>query len=94
VRGFLVGTMLLVGLEVLVQPQTSSQVSSGGNVLVGLLRRLLSPDVAGIPDRAGTATQQQAQDSPTTAQILGQEHAANQLRSTDGGGSTAPGAGH
>lgn len=50
-RGFLVGTLVLVGFDVLIQPNASGQVVAGGNVLVSLLRRLLSPDVAGIPDR-------------------------------------------
>jgi hypothetical protein len=57
----LFGSLLLVGLEVLVQPAASEKVATGGNVLVRLLQRSLSPGVAGVPDRrvpppnAGTA---------------------------------------
>ena len=53
-RGFLVGTLALIGWEVVLQPNASAQVSAGGGVLVSLLQRLLSPGVAGIPDRRDT----------------------------------------
>lgn len=54
-RGFVAGTLVLIVLDVLVQPQVSGQVAAGGNLLVALLQRALSPSVAGVPDRSGTS---------------------------------------
>lgn len=51
-RGFVLGTMTLIVLEALLQPGAAEAAGQGGNVLVGLLQRLLSPQVAGIPNVA------------------------------------------
>ena len=52
-RGFLVGSFALVVLYVALRPNSPKAVAAGGNVLVAGLRRVLSPDVAGIPQRKG-----------------------------------------
>jgi len=53
VRGILAGSLTLIVIYVVVQPGASSKVQQGGNVLTGALQRLLSPGVAGVPQRAG-----------------------------------------
>jgi hypothetical protein len=50
-RGFFVGTLGLVALYTLLQPQSATAAAAGGGVIVGFLRRLLSADVAGVPQR-------------------------------------------
>lgn len=57
-RGFLVGTVVLIALYVGVQPRAGKAAAEGSNVVVAGLRRLLSADVAGVPQRktAGAAT--------------------------------------
>lgn len=47
--GFLFGSLVLIGLEVLLQPGSAKKAEQAGGVLTGLLRRALSPDVAGVP---------------------------------------------
>jgi len=54
--GGLVGMALGLGVGLVVtygllQPGAANAVESGGNVLVEAARRLLSPDVAGVPQR-------------------------------------------
>ena len=49
-RGFLVGSMALIALEVLTSRGAVSGVEAGSNQLVKMLRRLLSPDVPLVPD--------------------------------------------
>lgn len=51
-RGFLVGSLTLVVLEVLLRPGSASKVSAGSGVLAQLFQRALSPNVAGLPNRA------------------------------------------
>jgi hypothetical protein len=55
-RGFLAGSLALIVLYVAVQPGTASKAQTGGNVLVGLLRRALSPQIAGLPNHGPAAT--------------------------------------
>lgn len=50
-RGFLAGSLTLIVIYVAVQPGTSSKVEQGSGILVGMLRRALSPTVAGVPQR-------------------------------------------
>jgi len=50
-RGFVVGSLALVVLYVGLQPGVARTAEAGGNVLVEGMRRLLSGDVAGIPQR-------------------------------------------
>lgn len=52
-RAFALGSLALVVLYVAVQPNTGRAAEAGSNVLVNGLRRLLSADVAGIPQRKG-----------------------------------------
>jgi hypothetical protein len=52
-RGFVVGSLALVVGYVLLQPGAAGKISTGGGLLAGGLRRLLSPTVAGIPQRGG-----------------------------------------
>ncbi len=52
-RGFAFGSFALIVLYVAVQPGTAGAAAKGSNVLVAGLRRLLSPDVAGIPRQGG-----------------------------------------
>jgi hypothetical protein len=65
VRGFVIGSLALVVLYVGAQPNSAAAAQTGAGLLVGMLRRLLSPDVAGIPQRAGTATTAPAQPAPS-----------------------------
>ena len=50
-RGFAVGSLTLIVLYAALQPNAVSAAEAGGNVLTQGLRRLLSADVAGVPDR-------------------------------------------
>ena len=52
-RGFLVGTLTLVVLGVLLDQGPSSRLAGAAGWAEKATRRLLSPDVAGIPDRRG-----------------------------------------
>lgn len=51
-RGFLAGSLALIVLYVAVQPGNAAKAQTGSNTLVSLLRRALSPQVAGVPNRA------------------------------------------
>lgn len=51
--GLAAGSLALIAVYVAVQPGASGRLAAGGNVLVVGLRRLLSPEVAGIPVRGG-----------------------------------------
>jgi len=53
-RGFLLGSLVLVGLYVAVQPEGARAAAQGGNWLVSGLRRALSPEVAGVPQKRMT----------------------------------------
>ena len=50
-RGFLVGSLLLIAIEVLVQPGAADKASTGLGVTQSLFNRILSPNVAGIPQK-------------------------------------------
>lgn len=50
-RGFVIGSLALVVLYALLQPGAADRVGQGSNVLVSGMRRILSGDVAGIPQR-------------------------------------------
>ncbi len=50
-RGFLVGTVVLIAVYVGVQPRAGKAAQEGSNWVVAGLRRLLSADVAGVPQR-------------------------------------------
>ena len=54
-RGFLVGSLALIALQVAVgNPRAARAAEVGSSWSVSAVRRLLSPDVAGIPQRKGT----------------------------------------
>lgn len=55
-RGVLVGSLTLIVLYTVLQPNAAKAAASGGNILVAGTRRLLSATVAGIPDRSAKAT--------------------------------------
>ncbi len=50
-RGFVVGSLALIALYVGLQARGIKAVETGGGAVVSGLRRALSPDVAGIPQR-------------------------------------------
>lgn len=52
-RGAIVGSLVLVIAYVGLQPGVAGKAAAGGGVITALLRRAMSPDVAGIPNRAG-----------------------------------------
>lgn len=54
VRGILAGSLTLIVLYVFVQRGTSDKVAAGGNLLTQGFRRVLSGDVAGVPQRKQT----------------------------------------
>lgn len=54
-RGFLVGTVVLIAVYVGVQPRAGKAAEAGSNWVVAGLRRLLSADVAGVPQRKSGA---------------------------------------
>lgn len=49
--GFALGSLALIALYVGLQPGAAAAAEAGGGVLVKSLRRALSPDVAGVPQR-------------------------------------------
>lgn len=55
-RGFAVGSLALIVLYAVLQPNAASTATSASNVLVAGMRRLLSPEVAGVPNRAKGGT--------------------------------------
>lgn len=50
IRGFLAGSLLLIGLYVLVQPGVASKVEQASGLSLQALRRALSPEAPGVPD--------------------------------------------
>lgn len=48
-RGFVVGSMALIALEVLTRGGASRGVAEGGSALARILRRAMAPDVPLIP---------------------------------------------
>jgi hypothetical protein len=49
--GFFTGSLALIVLYVALQPGSARAAEAGGGVVVEALRRALSPDVAGVPQR-------------------------------------------
>lgn len=64
-RGFLTGSLALIVLYVAVQPGTAAKAETGSNVLVQLLNRALSPQVAGLPQRGGKTVTRTLTPNPT-----------------------------
>lgn len=54
-RGFIVGTLALAALQVVTQSSSADNISTGLSWLDSGLQRLLSPSVAAIPNRHGSA---------------------------------------
>lgn len=55
-RSFAVGSLALIALYALLQPNTGRAVTAGGNAFTALLRRALAPDVAGVPAKHPAAS--------------------------------------
>lgn len=53
--GFLTGSLVLIVLYALTQRGAAGAVEAGGGAFGSGLRRVLSADVAGVPDRSGGA---------------------------------------
>jgi hypothetical protein len=51
VVGFFAGSLALIAFYVLLKPGSARAAEAGGGVVVEGLRRALSPDVAGVPQR-------------------------------------------
>ncbi len=51
-RAFLAGSLVLIAAYALLQNGAPAAVGAAGNVSLGWFRRALSPDVAGVPNRA------------------------------------------
>jgi hypothetical protein len=84
-RGFVVGSLALIVLYVVVQPGTADKAATGGNVLVSLLRRALSPQVAGIPNHGGAyaaSTGQAAAQAAATTKVGQTGQAVGQFLNT------------
>ena len=54
--GFAAGTLVLVVLQVGLRDGTAAAATAGSNALVKGLRRLFSPDVAGVPQKGSAVT--------------------------------------
>jgi hypothetical protein len=54
-KGFLIGTLALVVLFRVVQPDAAGKLAAGGGVVASSMARLFSPSVAGVPQRHGSA---------------------------------------
>lgn len=50
-RGFVLGSVGLLALSVVVKPRAGQALGQGRSWFISGLRRFLSPDVAGIPQR-------------------------------------------
>lgn len=50
--GFLFGSLVLIAIEVGLQPGVADKAVQGGGAVTALIKRALSPDVAGIPDKS------------------------------------------
>lgn len=48
-RGFLAGSLALIALEVLLRDSAAAKAETGIGLVVALVRRALSPQVAGLP---------------------------------------------
>lgn len=63
--GFLLGSVVLIATWVLVQDGVSGRVSDASNIFVGLLRRVMSPEAAGVADHTRPGSKATLND-PTT----------------------------
>jgi hypothetical protein len=63
-RGFAVGSLVLIVLYVALQPGSADRLSEGSGLLSGGFRRLISPDVAGVPARGNWGAAAAATGSP------------------------------
>jgi hypothetical protein len=71
VKGFALGTIALIAAYLAVKPGAANAATQGGNIIVSALQRLLSPNVAGIPQRLRTGTAA-TPSSSTTSSTSGQ----------------------
>lgn len=51
IRMVLSGGLALIVVYVVSQTKTSEKVEAGSNTLIAIMRRMLSPSVAGVPDK-------------------------------------------
>lgn len=51
-RGFVTGSLALIVLYTVIQPKAAERTGKGANLLASMLYRALSPEVAGIPNKA------------------------------------------
>lgn len=51
-RGFLLAGGILIALEVFLQPNSASKLTSGGNIVTAALHQFMSPNTPGIPNIA------------------------------------------
>lgn len=65
-KGFITGTLALVVLYVVVQPGASTRAGEASNVLVAGMKRLLSPNTAGIGNHAKKVASPSSQASTST----------------------------
>jgi len=63
-RGFLVGSLALIVLYALLQPNTGKAITAGGNSVSAGIRRALAPDVAGVPARRPATAPKQGTVAP------------------------------
>lgn len=54
-RGFLAGTVVLIVLQVGLKSSLGDRALEGSNWFVAALRRVLSPEVAGVPQGRGSS---------------------------------------
>lgn len=64
--GILGGSLALIMLYVALQPNSANAAQAGGNALAAGARRLLSPNVAGIPQRKTTAAGTKTSAAPAS----------------------------
>jgi hypothetical protein len=65
-RSFIAGSLALIALWVAVQPDTANKIGIANSALIVAVRRLLSPDVAGVPDRSKTPARPAAQSQSSS----------------------------
>jgi cell division septation protein DedD len=69
-KGFLAGTLTLVAIYVVVQPNASRRTGEASNAIVDGMRRLMSPQVAGIGDHSKTTPTGGARQGSRASQTL------------------------
>lgn len=73
VRSMLAGGLALIVLYVVVQQGTSSKVEASSNVVVGAIKRFLSPGVAGVGQHRGPSSTEKKTEPPVTKWRPGME---------------------